>query len=266
MLHLPILRGGVPYRSLDIQTVVHHRTREPFVDVSYANPGLIRRDLMNLPAARAALARVPVDELMARAEEAAEHFLNGTLPLDPISGAMQSPRDYVEQVSATTGLPWVMARKNMRKVHGVLARVREVFSGLTRGLDARVLDEGVGTVQGHPVSFYPRGDALGVVLPNNSPGVHALWAPAPAMKMPVVLKPGSAEPWTPARIVQAFLKAGYPPEAFGYYPADHGASVEVLRHAGLVTSRRDGTRDWRGCWPLRRRRHVERCWYHPCRS
>jgi hypothetical protein len=232
MLHLPILRGGKPYRSLDTQMVVHHRTREPFVEVSYANAGLIRRDLMNLPAARAALSRIPISELMARAEQAADHFLNGTLPLDPLSGIVQSPQEYVEQVSATTGLPWVMARKNMRKVHGVLARVREVFSGLTRGLDPRVLDEGVGMVQGHPVSFYPRGDALGVVLPNNSPGVHALWAPAPAMKMPVVLKPGSAEPWTPARIVQAFIKAGYPAEAFGYYPADHGASVEVLRLCG----------------------------------
>src|SRR3712207_5211775 len=102
MLHLPILRSGKPYRSLDIQTVVHHRTRQPFVEVSYANAGLIRRDLMNLPASRAALARMPIDELMARAEQAAEHFLNDTLPLDPISGAMQSPQDYVEQVSATT--------------------------------------------------------------------------------------------------------------------------------------------------------------------
>jgi acyl-CoA reductase-like NAD-dependent aldehyde dehydrogenase len=232
MIHLPIYRFGRPYRSLDIQTAVHHRTREPFVEVSYANAGLIRRDLMNLPAARAALARVPIDELMTRAEKAAEHFLTGTLPLDPLAGTTQSPQDYVEQVSATTGLPWVMARRNMRKVHGVLSRVREVFAGLTRGLDPRVLDEGVGQADGRAVSFFPRGHALGVVLPNNSPGVHALWAPAPAMKMPVVLKPGSAEPWTPARIVQAFLAAGYPPEAFGYYPAEHGAAAEVLRLSG----------------------------------
>ena len=232
MVHLPIYRFGRAYRSLDVQTAVHHRTREPFVEISYANPGLIRRDLMNLPAARAALARIPMDELMARAADAAEHFLHGTLALDPLAGSTQSPQDYVEQVSATTGLPWVMARRNMRKVHGVLSRVREVFAGLTRGLDPRVLDEGVGQTDGRAVSFYPRGDALGVVLPNNSPGVHALWAPAPAMKVPVVLKPGSAEPWTPARIVQAFIKAGYPPGAFGYYPADHAAAAEVLRAAG----------------------------------
>jgi len=232
MHHLPILRFGRAYRSLDIQTVVHHRTRQPFVEVSCANPGLIRRDLLRVAQARASLAAVPIDELMARAEEAAGHFLDGTLPLDPFSGSTQSPQEYVEQVSATTGLPWVMVRRNMRKVHGVLSRVRDVFAGLTRGLDPRVLDEGVAEAHGRPVSFFPRGDALGVVLPNNSPGVHALWAPAPAMKMPVVLKPGSAEPWTPARIVQAYIKAGYPPGAFGYYPADHTAGAEVLRLCG----------------------------------
>ena len=58
-------------------------------------------------------------------------------------------------------------------------------------------------------------------LPSNSPGVHSLWLPAIALKTPLVLKPGSAEPWTPYRIIQALIKAGAPPEAFGYYPSDH---------------------------------------------
>ena len=39
----------------------------------------------------------------------------------------------------------------------------------------------------------------GVVLPSNSPGVHSLWVPAIALKTALVLKPGSAEPWTPYR-------------------------------------------------------------------
>ncbi len=47
-----------------------------------------------------------------------------------------------------------------------------------------------------------------------------------------MLKPGGAEPWTPYRIVQAFLKAGAPPEAFGYYPTDHAGAAEVLRSCG----------------------------------
>ena len=72
--------------------------------------------------------------------------------------------------------------------------------------------------RGQMLSFFPRADALGVVLPSNSPGVHSLWAPATVLKMPLVLKPGSAEPWTPLRIIQAWIKAGAPAEGFGVLP------------------------------------------------
>jgi acyl-CoA reductase-like NAD-dependent aldehyde dehydrogenase len=107
-----------------------------------------------------------------------------------------------------------------------------VLRGLTRGLDLSVLDTGHGEHGGHAISFYPRTDALGVVLPSNSPGVHSLWIPAVALKIPLVLKPGSAEPWTPFRIAQAFIRAGCPPETFSYYPADHAGAGEVLRRTG----------------------------------
>jgi acyl-CoA reductase-like NAD-dependent aldehyde dehydrogenase len=50
--------------------------------------------------------------------------------------------------------------------------------------------------------------------------------------MPLVLKPGSAEPWTPFRLAQAFIKAGCPPEAFSYYPCDHAGAGEILRRTG----------------------------------
>ena len=73
---------------------------------------------------------------------------------------------------------------------------------------------------------------MGVVLPNNSPGVHSLWAPTTVLKMPLVLKPGSAEPWTPYRMIQAWLKAGCPPEAFSFYPTDHAGGNEILRRTG----------------------------------
>ena len=92
-----------------------------------------------------------------------------------------------------------------------------------------MLDTGVGESDGHLFSFYPRGHSLGVVLPNNSPGVHSLWAPAIGMKTPLVLKPGSSEPWTPYRIAYALMQAGVPKSAFCLYPADHAGGGEVLR-------------------------------------
>jgi hypothetical protein len=232
MLHLPILRWGVPYRSVNQVVTPHFRTREPFVSMSQANIGLIRRDLLKQAEARALLRKIPVADLVTMAGRAADHFLNDTLPLDPKSGTMQTAQQYVEQVSATTGMPFNNVRRNMTKVHGVLDKVAEVLAGLTRGLDLSVLDAGYGTVHGQMLSFFPRTDALGVVLPSNSPGVHSLWAPTPVLKMPLVLKPGSAEPWTPLRIINAWVKAGAPAGAFAYYPTDHAGGNEILRSTG----------------------------------
>ncbi len=247
MLHLPILRWGVPYRSVNQVVTPHFRTREPFVSTSQANVGLIRRDLLKQGEVREALQRIPVAELIAMANRAAGHFLNDTLPLDPESGATQTPQQYVEQVSATTGMPFSNVRRNMMKVHGVLSKVDEVLAGLTRGLDLSVLDSGFGTVRGQMLSFFPRADALGVVLPSNSPGVHSLWAPATVLKMPLVLKPGSAEPWTPLRMIYAWLKAGAPANVFAYYPADHAGGNEILRSTGrgMVFGDVASTRRWK---------------------
>ncbi len=246
MIHIPILRWGTPYKSVDRAVVPHFRTREPFVEMSLANVGLIRRDLLRQSVKREALAAISTGTLVQMAKRAAQHFLNDTLPLDPSSGTTQSPQDYVEQVSATTGAPYANVRRNMMKVHGVLSHVDEVLQGLTRGLDLALLDDGVGERDGHMLSFFPRADALGVVLPNNSPGVHALWAPATVLKVPLVLKPGSAEPWTPLRIIYAWEKAGLPIDLFGYYPAGHAGGNEILRSTGrgMVFGDVGSTRQW----------------------
>ncbi|HUE87592.1 MAG TPA: aldehyde dehydrogenase family protein [Vicinamibacterales bacterium] len=248
MLHIPILRWGQPYRSVDRTVVPHFRTREPFVEMSLANTGLIRRDLRRQAEMREKLASIAVSDLVRMAKAAAAHFLNDTLPIDPSSDLTQTPQDYVEQVTATTGMPWSNVRRNMLKVHGVLDHVDEVLRGLTRGLDLSVLDAGFGERDGRLLSFFPRTDALGVVLPNNSPGVHALWAPATVLKIPLVLKPGSAEPWTPLRIIHAWAKAGLPAELFGYYPAGHAGGNEILSSTGrgMVFGDVTSTRRWKG--------------------
>jgi hypothetical protein len=247
MLHLPILRWGKPYRSVTTVVTPHFRTREPFVEMSQANVGLISRDLLKQADARARLQAIPVAELLRMAPKAADSFLNDTLPLDPESGTRQSPQDYVEQASATTGMPWSNVRRNMAKVHGVLSKVEEVLLGLTRGMELSVLDGGIGKTHGQMVSYFPRTEALGVVLPSNSPGVHSLWAPTTVLKMPLVLKPGSAEPWTPMRIIQAWIAAGAPAEAFCYYPTDHAGGNEILRSCGrgMVFGDVGSTRRWK---------------------
>ena len=56
MLHIPILRRGQPYRSVEVARTANIRTGEPFVEISQANVGLIRRDLLRQEESRAALA------------------------------------------------------------------------------------------------------------------------------------------------------------------------------------------------------------------
>lgn len=214
---------------MDIARVPHHRTRELLVEVSQANVGLIRRDLRDQARGREALGKFSCQELLGICRRAAEHFAHDALPL---GDQMQAPEDYVRQVSATTGLPFVLVRKNMEKIRGVLTEMEQVLKGITRNLDLTVLDEGYGELNGQALSFFPRTESLGVVLPSNSPGVHTLWTPATALKIPLVLKPGSAEPWTPYRIIQALIRAGAPREAFGYYPTDHAGAGEILRSTG----------------------------------
>ena len=245
MLHIPILRNGTPYKSLDVARIPHHRTREPFVEVSQANSGLIRRDLRDQQSAREKLASLSTAELVEISAKAADYFSNDTLPLGDTT---QSPEDYVAQVSATTGMPYPLARNNMKKIHGVMAEVGKVLKGLTRNIDWAVLDRGFGELNGQVLSFYPRAESLGVVLPSNSPGVHSLWVPAFPLKTPLVLKPGGAEPWTPYRIIQAFIKAGAPPEAFSFYPTDHAGAGEILRHCGrgMIFGDASSTAIWQG--------------------
>src|SRR5688572_6200296 len=229
MLHIPILRQGSPYMSLDVARVPHHQTRETFVEVSQANAGLIRRDLSRQEIPRASLSKFTTRDLVDICSRAADHFTDDSLPLGDTS---QTAEDYVAQVSATTGMPYVLARRNMTKIKSMLSNMESVLNGLTRNIDWEILDRGFGKHDGNPLSFYPRTQSLGAVLPNNSPGVHSLWIPSFALRIPLVLKPGSAEPWTPYRIIQALIKAGAPPEAFSFYPADHAGAGEILRNCG----------------------------------
>lgn len=225
MLHIPLLRAGQSYKSLDTTTVRHFQTGEPVAQVSQANRGLIAKDLSRLAEAPRKLQEHAIDELLAMCAKAADHFMHADLPID---GATQSPSDYVHQLSATSGMPEVMCRRNMGKIESVLRQMPAILSGLTRGLDLNILDRGWGVQDGHHFSFSCVAQSLGAILPSNSPGVHSLWLPAIPLKVPLVLKPGREEPWSPYRIAQAFIAAGCPAEAFGYYPSDHGGATEIL--------------------------------------
>jgi acyl-CoA reductase-like NAD-dependent aldehyde dehydrogenase len=218
--HIPALRLGRAYESLDKSNVLDFRTGQTVATVSQVNAGIIRKDLSRIAPARDALKKFSVAKLIAICADAGHQFLEGNL--------QQSPREYIETLSSTSGLPQVMVRRNMAKIHHALTHMEVILRGLTRGLDFAVLDSGF--VKG--ISFYPVSKCLGLVMPSNSPAVNSLWLPAIPLKIPVIIKPGRDEPWTPYRLIQAFVAAGCPAEAFGFYPTDHEGAAEILRGCG----------------------------------
>lgn len=229
--HLPVLRLGRSYESLDTFEVKDHRSGEVKAVVSTVNSGIIRKDLGKLGASRAALNKFTCAQLIEMSAKAGECFLYGTLTFGD-KGHTQSADEYVSTLSCTSGLPHIMVRRNMVKIHYALTHLGEVLNGLSRGLDLGILDRGFGEQFGTRLSFFPSTEALGLVMPSNSPAVNSLWLPAIALKTPVVIKPGKEEPWTPYRLIQAFIAAGVPSEAFGFYPTDHEGAGEILRSCG----------------------------------
>jgi hypothetical protein len=225
------LRRGKAYTSLDQVEVKDHRSGQVRATVSQVNAGIVRKDLQRIGDSRAALKKFSVAQLLEICARAGDHFLHGTLPLGE-DDAPQSPLHYVETLSATSGLPYVMVRRNMAKIADALTNMRAILNGLTRGLDLSILDRGHGNQFGTRLSFFPATKALGLVMPSNSPAVNSLWLPAVPLKIPVVIKPGRDEPWTPYRLVQAFIAAGCPAEAFGFYPTDHEGAAEILKSCG----------------------------------
>lgn len=226
MIDIPVIRWGKPYESMEKADVVHFETGEVMAQMHQANAGLVRMDARKSANARAILREFTPQQLIDMCVKAADLFLEAELPL---GNGTQTPDQFCEIQSATTGLPLNMAKGNMGKIAFVLKNMGATLDALTRGLPLDILHKGFGMEdRGVMVSFQATTDTLGLVLPSNSPGVHTLWLPAIPLQVGLVLKPGSSEPWTPYRMYEAFAAAGVPREAFCLYPGPHEVGNAVL--------------------------------------
>ena len=230
IIDIPIVRWGKPYESKEKADVVHFETGEVMAQMHQANGGLVKMDMRKAAKAREALKDFKPDQLITMCEKAADLFLNAELPL---GDGMQTPEQFCQIQSATTGLPMHMAKGNMSKISFVLTNMGATLEALTRGLPLDILHKGYGMEsRGVMVSYQATTDAIGLVLPSNSPGVHTLWLPAIPLQVGLVLKPGSSEPWTPYRMYEAFAQAGVPREAFCLYPGPHEVGNAVVEKCG----------------------------------
>src|SRR2546421_4540650 len=226
MIHIPVLRWGEPYESLETDQVFHFYPGEVLAEVGRANAALVERDMRYAQRARDVLREIPIRDLLQMMKKAGELYAKAELPL---GDGTQTPDQFARMQSATTGLPEHMCKFNMEKNNFVLSNMDKILDSLTRGLDLNILSRGYGVEpRGVPVSYQCQSPVLGMVLPSNSPGVHTLWLPIIPLQVGLVLKPGPQEPWTPYRMAQAFIEAGVPKKAIAIYPAaapEVGAAV-----------------------------------------
>ena len=66
MLHIPVVRWGEPYKSMEVDPVVHFSSGETLAEVSRANGGLVERDMRHARRARNVLREIPVRDLLAQ--------------------------------------------------------------------------------------------------------------------------------------------------------------------------------------------------------
>jgi len=198
-------------------------------EISLANPGLIRIDAKDKARLSSSFRAQPSSAIFNRIKEAGEIFLNADLEIGP-GGPKASFQTYLDQVSTSTGLPREICSGHGQRLRGALAHIRETVHALTNGLSDEALDKYLQSPQPELA------DNLGIVLPSNAPGVNGLWFPLIAFRTPIAIKPGHADPWTPLRLIAAFIEAGIPAEVFSFYPSDHagGRALLLSRDTGII--------------------------------
>ena len=102
MIHIPVLRWGEPYESLETDKVVHFISGEVLAEVGRANAAMVERDMRFAQRARDVLREIPIADLLKMMKKAGELYAKADLPL---GDGTQTPDQFARMQSATTGLP-----------------------------------------------------------------------------------------------------------------------------------------------------------------
>lgn len=176
------------------------------------------------------LQRIPVAGLLDQLATAGALFLGEGSPardasLDPFE-------TYRRRVTEATGLPagWVETSAHWLAVG--LRHAAESLRAQSPTGDLDVYDDPAYTRETTVgLAFTPRVRVLGASMPANDPTVYAWPALALAMKIPVVLRPSSRDPFTAIRLARALLAAGVPPAAVHVLPGDRSVGETICREA-----------------------------------
>lgn len=215
MRRVAIIRSGRAVHSAQT-TELRAVDGTPLAEVDLAPPLLARLTVTEMR--RATHGPALEVELLAQAGKLfAEETIDGL-----------SPSDYCDLMARSAGVPIQVARRS-------LAEMESTFAAVGRRVQAE-RPAGAGPVvapgQIAPV-WVRRGDVLAVIAPSNNPGVHTQWILAVALGYHVAVRPGTKDPFTPARMIGALLQAGAHPASLSLLPGGHATGDELIATADL---------------------------------
>jgi acyl-CoA reductase-like NAD-dependent aldehyde dehydrogenase len=213
---IALVRAGMPGRSAETAEL-HAVDGTPLAVVDQAPPLLARLTVADVRR-HGREHHAPPPAVLARAGE-----LFATTAL-----AGLTPDAYCEMQARATGVPISVARRSLTDIRAACAAMADRLAAeRPAGAAELVGDDGLHAV------WSRRGDVLAVIAPSNNPGVHTQWVHAVALGYRVVVRPGTRDPFTPARLVAALLHAGVEPAGLSLLPGGYATGDTLVDAADL---------------------------------
>ncbi|MEI7029434.1 aldehyde dehydrogenase family protein [Streptomyces pratensis] len=149
----------------------------------------------------------------------------------------ESPQEYVTRVCRSTGLT---ATAVDQAIADLTAEMSEIPETTLAELPATGLGDGFDT------RWVPRGRVFAAVMASNHPVPNVSWVQALFHGYSVLVKPGSRDPFTPARLLAALTAAGLPPAKAAFLPCSRQVGELLLREAdrGIVYGGESAVATW----------------------
>lgn len=231
-MSLQIIRpsvGGEPLDSADHQTLIGV-TGQPVATVFTAPPLLVQLSLRRLGRDDDVTA-VPAGLFSEAARLFATEILDGL-----------TPQEYCHRAASASGVP---VGVYTRALNSIRAEIEHLDTAASRS-SARPSPgpAGVDAV----VCGVPRGRLLTVICPSNHPEPHVTWVRGLAAGYRVLVRPGSADPFTPNRLSAALVKAGLDAQRLAILPSAHTTADLLVRSAdrAIVYGGPAAVRRWSG--------------------
>ncbi|MFC0111242.1 aldehyde dehydrogenase family protein [Kibdelosporangium aridum] len=217
MHHIPLIRAGeaTPSAASDVLRGVDGT---PLATVDMAPPLAATLTIARLREQHPLGDPPPPDVIKAAGELFATGTLNGL-----------TPEKYCELHARSAGVPISVSQHSLADIARTCAKV-----------GARLAAERPAGALGAPepgeirAVWLRRGDIMSVIAPSNNPGTHTQWIHALAFGYQLVIRPGSRDVLTPARLIAALLTAGVEPSRLSLLPGGH-ATADALVDAADVS-------------------------------